>query len=119
MFKDLYDSLTFSEKLHLWRMRKEWTIAEAAKYFDVSFDTYSHWEKGRNSPQKQQPYKVTSNIDPATIKEYEWYRLLRRRNKIEIKELARLSGISRNWIAQSERGQVGLERLRTYWEGRF
>lgn len=104
--KDLKPSA--SERLIIWRNRKQLSQVDAASAQGVSVDQWRDWEAGRRTHDVPQKY-------PKEIAAYERALIARRRAGVRQKDVAALLGVSRLWVNRMERGLAPPERLVDHW----
>ena len=101
--------LTPSEKLVLWRRRKEWNQKTAAAFYLVPLFTYKFAEMG-----KSKDFKF-KKIELNTLEPHEKCFIWRRRSKKTQEEIAREMGRGRYWVRLQELGRVSSKELFNYW----
>lgn len=103
--------LTDGEILLLWRRRKGWKQATAAKYYKLSLYNYkmAEYDNLKNFRLKD------TNIYP--LKLYERCLIYRKRSGKKQSEIAVLLNVGRYWIRLQETGKVPCAKLSAYWEG--
>lgn len=102
---------TKAEALYLWRRRQagmSQTLAAAA--LGVGVDIYRDWETGRRDHDVPQMRKRLGALKPCEV-----CAILRRREGLTQRQLAKLMGCTRLWVLQMEAGNAPDDRLREHW----
>lgn len=109
MPEDTLGPLTAGERLLIRRKRENWSQAQAAAFYGVTFSTYARWERDERGDPPQ------LNIG-VLLKPHERCLLHRRRAGLEQAPVAQELGVSRFWLNKMERGKIPCELLLAYWK---
>ena len=104
-------TLTFAEKLFIWRHRAGMTQHQAARYLNMTGSRYTTLERGAA---EEMPTKLRNRTFDHLTPE-ETCVLERRRRGMTQEQVAEELGLSRVWVVRMERGLANSDKLVDYW----